>query len=68
MRCVTEFRNAGRVRDQEFHIAVVDHVSDLLGVEHGMDRNKDRVGPKHPQDRNDLIERLLHADADAVTR
>ena len=68
MRCVTEFRNAGRFRDQEFHIAVVDHVSDLLGVEHGMDRNKDRIGPKHPQDRNDLIERLLHADADAVAR
>ena len=67
-RRATEFRNAGRFRDQELHIAVVDHVTDLIGAEHGMDRNKDRVGPKHPQDRNDLIECLLHADADAVTR
>ena len=68
MRCVTEFRNAGRVRDQEFHLAVVDHVSDLLGVKHGMDGNNDRVRPKHSQDRNHLIKVLLHANADAVTR
>ena len=68
MRCVTEFGNAGRVRDQKFHIAVVHHVSDLLGVEHGMNRNKNGIGPKHPQDCNDLVERLLHADANAVTR
>lgn len=68
VRCVTELRNAGRIRDQEFHIAVVDHVSDLLGVEYGMDRNKDRVGPKHSQNRSDLIEVLLHADTDAVAR
>ena len=68
MRCVAEFRNAGRVRDQEFHIAVVDHVPNLIGTEDGMDRNKDPIGPKHSQDRNDLIEGLLHANADAVTR
>ncbi len=43
-------------------------VSDLLGTEHGMDRNKDRVGPKDAQDRDDLIKRLLHANADAVAR
>ena len=35
MRCVAEFRNAGRFRDQEFHIEIVDHVSDLLGAEQG---------------------------------
>ena len=49
MRCVAEFRNAGRVRDQELHIAVGGDVSDLIGPEHGMNRNKDRVGPKHPR-------------------
>ena len=67
-RCATEFSNPGRFRDQEFHIAVGGDVSDLLGPEDWMDGNKDGVGPKHPQDRNDLIERLLHADADAVAR
>ena len=67
-RSATEFRNAGRFRDQEFHIAVGSDVSDLLGPKHGMDRNKDGVGPKHSQDRHDLIKRLLHADADAVAR
>ena len=40
MRCVTEFRNAGRFRDQEFHIAVIDRVSDLIGPVHGMDRDQ----------------------------
>ena len=68
MCCVTEFGNAGRVRDQEFHIAVVHHMSDLLGVEHRMDRNKDRIGPKHSQNGDDLIEILLHTDTDPVPR
>src|ERR1051326_5940839 len=39
---------------------------DLLRAEHRMNRYKDRVGPKHPQDCNDLIEILLHTDADTV--
>jgi len=67
-RRATEFRNAGRLRDQELHIAVGGDVSDLLGPEHWMDGNKDGVGPKYAQDRNDLIKRLLHANADAVAR
>jgi hypothetical protein len=41
-------------------------VSDLLGPKHWMDGNKDGVGPKYAENRNDLIKRLLHANADAI--
>jgi hypothetical protein len=43
-------------------------VADPIGSEHRMDGNKDGVRPKYAQDRNDLIERLLHANADAIAR